>query len=138
MNVGGFHHVGILVADFDAVRRVLAGCLGFEARESEPDPQLGIEILWVDAGGVALEFIRPTDPDGRAAALLRDGRGGIHHVAFAVDDVDRALREVRDAGVATLDDVPRRGAHGSRIAFLDPAALEGALVELVQPGANNT
>jgi methylmalonyl-CoA/ethylmalonyl-CoA epimerase len=129
-----FHHVGVLVEGFDEIQRVLGGCLGLGIAAPEPEPELGIEILWVTVGGVGLEFIRPLDADSRAAAALSAGKGGVHHVALAVDDLEDSLSELREAGVALLDETPRRGAHGSRIAFIDPAGAGGTLVELVEPG----
>jgi methylmalonyl-CoA epimerase len=133
MTVAGFHHVGILVEDFADVRRVLGDCLGLEISEPEREPDLGIEILWARIGEVELEFIRPLSPDTRAAAALRAGQGGVHHVAFAVDDLDRTLDEVRAAGLATVDPEPRDGSHGSRIAFIAPDAVAGTRIELMEP-----
>jgi methylmalonyl-CoA epimerase len=133
MTVGGFHHVGILVEGFDDVRRVLGDCLGLDIAEPEAEPDLGIEIMWARVGQVALEFIRPLSPDTRAGAALRAGQGGVHHVAFAVDDLDRTLDEVRAAGLETVDPEPRNGSHGSRIAFIAPDSVGGTLVELLEP-----
>jgi methylmalonyl-CoA epimerase len=132
VRVEGFDHVGILVADFDDVRRVFGDLLGLELRGPELEPHLGVEILWVDGAGVPLEFIRPVDPESRAGQRLAAGEGGVHHVAFAVNDTGAALEEARAAGVATLDDVPRRGAHGMLIGFLAAEAVAGTRVEFVQ------
>jgi methylmalonyl-CoA/ethylmalonyl-CoA epimerase len=134
MNALRLHHVGIVVEEFADVQRVLGDCLGLDMLEPELEPELGIEIMWVAVGSVGLEFIRPTGPDTKAAAVLRDGKGGVHHVAFAVEDIELALAHVGEAGIAVLDPVPRAGVHGSRIAFIDPASAGGTLVELVQPG----
>ena len=137
MNGLRFHHVGIVVEDFGDVARVLGDCLGVTLCEPELEAELGIEMLWASVGEVGLEFIRPASPDARAAAILKAGRGGVHHVAFAVEDIEQALAEVGAAGIGTLDAVPRAGVHGSRIAFIDPDCVGGALVELVQPGPWN-
>jgi methylmalonyl-CoA epimerase len=127
------HHVGVVVPEFGAIRRVLGAGLGVALSEPEPYAELGIEILWAHAGPVPLELIRPIDDGSSAAALLREGGGGVHHLAFAVDDLEQALDEARAAGVALLDATPRPGTHGSRIAFLDPASAGGTLIELVEP-----
>jgi methylmalonyl-CoA epimerase len=129
------HHVGVVVPEFGAVERVLGPGLGLALSEPEPYPELGIEVLWAHAGPVPVELIRPLDAGSRAAALLREGGGGVHHLAFAVETLDRALDDARAAGVALLDAVPRRGTHGSRIAFLDPASAAGTLIELIEPAA---
>jgi methylmalonyl-CoA epimerase len=130
-----FHHIGILVEDFDQATRVFGEYLGMEVAEPESEPDLGIEILWVTVGGLALELIRPLHADSRAAAALSAGEGGVHHLALEVFDIDRSLAELRAAGVALIDEQPRRGAHGARIAFIEPSAAEGTLIELVQPQA---
>jgi methylmalonyl-CoA/ethylmalonyl-CoA epimerase len=124
-------HVGVLTDDFEAVA-TLFGRLGLEVGAPEADPELGLEFLWVDCGKVPLEFIRPLDPDGPAAARLRDHGAGVDHLAFVVDSVADSLAWCEEHGVATLDAVPRRGAKGTRIAFLDTAEAGGARVELVE------
>lgn len=131
MRVREFDHVGILTPDLDSVRHLFGDLLGLEVRGPEPEPELGAEVLWVFAGGVRLEFIRPTDPDSRVARALAAGQVGVHHVAFRVDDAAAALSELAAAGVPLRDASPRRGVHGTRIGFVDPAAGGGALVEVV-------
>jgi methylmalonyl-CoA/ethylmalonyl-CoA epimerase len=133
VKVEGFNHVGILVEDFEPIRRVFGDLLGAKVGEPEPEPRLGVEMLWVHLDGVALEFIRPLDPDSGAAQAIRDGRVGVDHVAFTVDDVGAALVEARAAGIATQDEVPRVGAHGSSIGFLDAESVGKTRVEFVQP-----
>jgi methylmalonyl-CoA/ethylmalonyl-CoA epimerase len=128
----GLNHVGILTGDLDRVRHVLGDLLGLEVHGPEPEPELGIEVLWVMAGEVRLEFIRPTDPESRAARAIAEGQGGVHHVAVTVDDAAQALRRLRAAGVATRDELPRLGVHGSRIGFLEPGSVGGALIEVVE------
>jgi methylmalonyl-CoA/ethylmalonyl-CoA epimerase len=132
VRVSGLNHVGILTRDFDAVSRVLGDVVGLEVSGPEPEPELGIEVLWVTAGELRLEFIRPTDEDGVAAELLRSGQGGVHHVALTVSDLEEAMGECADAGVPTQEEHPQPGVAGSRIAFLQPEDLGGALVELVE------
>ena len=127
--VSGFAHVGIIVGDLAPVAELYGNRLGLEVRGPEPEPELGLEVLWVRAGTTVLEFVAPTSDDSRAAAVLARGEGGVHHVALEVDGIDDLLGELHSAGVPLRDEVPRQGAHGSRVAFLDGA---GALVELVQ------
>jgi methylmalonyl-CoA/ethylmalonyl-CoA epimerase len=128
----GLHHIGILVETFADIERMFGKCLGLELGPVEPEPALGIEILWVDAHGVRLEFIRPLRPESLAAQAIRAGGLGVHHLAFAVDGVNDCLAEFRAAGIGTLDHTARPGARGSSIAFLDPAFAAGTRVELVQ------
>ena len=128
----GLNHVGILTDDLDSVRHVLGDLMGLEVIGPEAEPELGLEVLWVLAGAVRLEFLRPTDPESRAAQAMAAGQRGVHHVAFTVDDAAQALDSLRAAGIAARDSQPRLGVHGSRIGFLDPNAVAGALVEVVQ------
>jgi methylmalonyl-CoA epimerase len=130
-HVRGLAHVGIIVEDLDTVAALFAQRLGLEVRGPEPEPDLGLEILWVQAGSTTLEFVAPTTPDSRAAAALGRGEGGVHHVALAVEGLDELLAQLVDAGVPVLDRPPRQGAHGTRVSFLDPSAI-GARVELVE------
>ena len=128
----GLNHIGILSEDLESVRHVLGDLLGLEVCGPELEPELGLEVLWVNAGPVRLEFIKPTDPDGAAARAIAAGKGGVHHLALTVADAAAALNALRKAGVGTRDEVPRRGVHGTRIGFLEPESVGGALVEVVE------
>lgn len=136
MSVNGLAHVGAIVPDLAPVRELFEGKLGLEVTGPEEEPELGLEILWVQAGSTTLEFVAPTRPDSRAAKALERGEGGIHHVALGVSGLDELLARLDADGVPIRDREPRRGAHGSRVSFLDPAGAAGVLVELVedQPG----
>lgn len=125
-------HVGILVADFAPIRALLNGQLGLEIGQPEVEAELGLEILWVDAEGVTLEFIRPTRSDTAAAELIRQGAAGVHHLGVRVDDIDGTMQRLKDAGIALVDQVARPGAHGSRIAFVEASEASGTRIELVE------
>jgi methylmalonyl-CoA/ethylmalonyl-CoA epimerase len=127
-----FHHVGIVVAEFEDLRKVLVELLGGEVDEVILAPDLGIEVMWIRIGAVALELIRPLDEKARAAAVLRAGQGGVHHLAVTVADIDQALAEARARGIDPLEETPRIGIHGTRIAFLPAESASGALIELVE------
>lgn len=126
------HHVGIVVADFEPLVSSLGSLLDLAPQEPEVEEHLGLEILWMHAGETRLELLRPLHEDTRAAQVLRDGRGGIHHLGFAVVDIEQRLACARALGIPLRDEKPRQGARGSSIAFLDPDGLSGALVELIQ------
>jgi methylmalonyl-CoA epimerase len=133
VRVRGLAHVGILVPDLEPARALFADRLGLEVGGPEDDEDLGLRILWVRTGDAVLEFVAPLRPDSRAAAALARGEAGVHHVALEVDDVAGWVGRLTEDGVPVRDREPRQGAHGSRVAFLDPAAAGGALVELVEP-----
>jgi methylmalonyl-CoA/ethylmalonyl-CoA epimerase len=130
--VTGFAHVGILVEDLAPVAQLFGERLGVEVTEQTPEPELGLEVLWVRVGQTTLEFISPADPESRAAQAIARGEGGVHHVALQVEGLDALLSELDAAGVPIRDRTPRQGAHGTRVSFLDPAASAGALVELIE------
>jgi methylmalonyl-CoA/ethylmalonyl-CoA epimerase len=132
VRVRGLAHVGILVPDVAPAADLFAR-MGCAVTGPERDDDLGLWLLWVDVGGATLEFVAPARDDSRAAAALARGEGGVHHVALEVADVDAALAELAAAGTPVRDAEPRRGAHGSRVAFLEPSAAGGALIELVEP-----
>jgi methylmalonyl-CoA/ethylmalonyl-CoA epimerase len=125
-------HVGFLTNDFAGPRRVVGELLGGQVLGIDTEPHLGLEILWMDLCGTRLEFLRPLPGNDRTATSLAEGGPRIHHLAIPVADVARALSDLRNAGVATRDQVPRPGSRGTQIGFVDPRAVGGALIELVQ------
>jgi methylmalonyl-CoA/ethylmalonyl-CoA epimerase len=133
MSVSGLAHVGILLPELDRAVELLRDRLGLEVRGPEEEPELGLRIAWVTVGATVLELVAPARADSRAAAAVARGEAGVHHVALAVDGLDELLADLAAAGVPLRDRTPRRGAHHSRVSFLDPAASGGALIELVEP-----
>jgi len=125
------HHVAIVVADLDeAIERY--EMLGFAGDERLTLSEQAVEAATFRAGSGWIELIQPTDPDGPVARYLARRGEGIHHVAFAVDDLESALARLAAAGVRLIDAAPRTGAHGWRIAFVHPDSCAGVLTELVQ------
>ncbi len=125
------HHVAFVVADLDAAlasqRR-----LGFGVSERFVLEEQGVEVATLSAGSSWIELIRPLDPEGAIARFLARRGEGFHHVAYTVPDLESALRALQNAGVRLIDQTPRTGAHGWRIAFIHPEACNGILTELVQ------
>jgi methylmalonyl-CoA/ethylmalonyl-CoA epimerase len=105
---------------------------GLDADHMEDVPDQLVKTAFFQVGPSNLEYLESTDPEGPVGKFL-DKRGpGIHHMAFEVDDVDAAVKELLDKGVRMIDKEPRKGSHGSRIAFLHPAETGGVLIELCQ------
>ena len=126
-------HVGIAVADAGAFVRMFGGLLGLSTDEPEV---VGLHRLrFVDAGGATLELVEPTAPDAPVAKFLAKRGDALHHLCFRVADIDQALDALKARGVKFIDEEPRPGAHGSRIAFLHPSSTGGLLIELKQPAA---
>ncbi len=125
------HHVGVVVADLDAAAASYAR-LGFPAGERFAVPEQGIEAIVYHVGPGYMELISPTDPEGAIGRYMAKRGEGTHHVAYAVDDIAATLDSLRAAGVRLIDETPRTGLHGWRIAFIHPESCHGVLTELVQ------
>lgn len=133
----GLHHVGIVVADLDAAMARQAA-LGFGDAERMELPTQRVIVATFRAGPGYLELIQPTDPDGPIARYLSKRGEGLHHVAYGVPDLPAVLRRLAAAGVRLIDEAPRDGAHGWRIAFVHPESCNGVLTELVETPEDGT
>jgi LAO/AO transport system kinase len=131
--VTGIDHVGIAVADPDASLAFFTGVLGLSSDAPEVIKGQNTQVRFVDTGDAKLELVESLDPDSPVGKYLAKRGPGLHHVALRVRDIQAAIARVRDAGVRMIDAEPRRGAHGSLIAFVHPGDTHGVLVELKQP-----
>jgi methylmalonyl-CoA/ethylmalonyl-CoA epimerase len=123
-------HVGIAVASIAAALPFYREVLG--AEPARPESADGTTIVALHLGDVAIELLEPDDPGGPVAKFLAKRGPGIHHICYRVPDLDRALERCRAAGYRLIDEHPRRGAGGRRIAFLDPHGTAGILIELTE------
>ena len=128
-------HIGIAVADLDEAIAVHRDTYGMPLVHRETIAEQGVEAALLEAGDSHVELLAPLGDDSPVGRFLAKRGPGLHHVAYRVDDVAKALGELRAAGVPVIDEQPRTGIRGSRVAFLDPAASGGVLTELVQPAA---
>ncbi len=124
------HHVGIVVSDLEAAVAAYEQ-LGFSGGERWVMPQQQIEAVTFASGNGWVELIAPTDPDGPIARFLAKRGDTMHHVAYRTDDLDGELERLKSLGVRLIDETPRTGTHGWRIAFLHPESCNGVLTELV-------
>jgi methylmalonyl-CoA epimerase len=125
-------HVGIAVADLDEAVRMYRTALELEPDEIVDVPERGMRIAFFTLGQVQLELLASTRENSDVAAFLEKRGPGLHHLAFLVDDVAAALEHLKEQGVRLVDEQPKRGGRGNRIAFLHPRALGGVLVELCE------
>ena len=125
------HHVGVVVADLDAALARYAD-LGFDGGDRFAVPEQRVVAATFRIGPGYLELIQPTDPEGPIARFMAKRGEGLHHVAYRVPDLVAALRRLTAAGVRLIDEAPRQGAHGWRIAFVHPESCAGVLTELVE------
>ena len=133
--VQGLHHVAIVVPSIAAARKTYVDVLGLQAGAVEYVADQKVNVLVCHAGAERIELVEPAAPDSPVTAFLAKRGGGLHHLAYRVTNVERALAALRAAGLRLIDERPRPGAHGTRIAFVHPSAAHGVLTELVEePG----
>jgi len=125
------HHVGIVVSDLEAALTAYER-LGFSGGERWLMPQQQIEAVTFASGAGWVELITPTDPESPIARFLVKRGDTMHHVAYRTPDLDGELVRLKAEGVRLIDETPRTGTHGWRIAFIHPESCNGVLTELVQ------
>jgi len=129
---GSLDHVALVVADLDEAQALYA-TLGFRERYRERIDEQGVDIVGLHAGDNTIELLKPLSHDSPLQRFLGERRSRLHHLAYQVEDIEAELRRLRSAGVPLIDETPRRGAHGNRIAFIHPSFTGGTLIELCQP-----
>jgi len=128
-------HVGIAVRSIAEALPLFQLITGGDSSPTESVPDQGVAVAFVGSGDARLELIEPISPESPVARFLERRGPGLHHLAYAVPDVAAALERLRRAGVQLVDQQPRLGAHGRRVAFLHPASTGGVLIELVEEAA---
>ncbi len=132
MHLGLIHHVGYVVEDIDAAIPVYAERFGMDVTIRETMPDQGVEAVLLGDGPSYVELIAPTDPSGGVARFLAKRGPGMHHVAFAVPNLQDALGDLAAGGAELIDAAPRRGLGGHMVAFIHPRSSGGVLTELVE------
>ncbi|MEF8812675.1 MAG: methylmalonyl-CoA epimerase [Halovenus sp.] len=125
-----FDHAGIATDDAGGFADLYAGLLGCPVAHEETFDGMAVVFLDLDDG--YLELLEPLDDDGAIASYLAENGPGIHHLAFATEDIEGALANARDRDIDLVDEEPREGAWGHDVAFLHPASTGGILVEFVE------
>jgi methylmalonyl-CoA/ethylmalonyl-CoA epimerase len=126
-------HIGVAVEDLEAGIALYGESFGMEAAHRETVESQGVEAVLLDVGEGHVELLRPLGPETAVGRFLERKGPGLHHVAYAVEDIDAALEQVRRAGLELIDAEPRRGIRGSRVAFLHPRSTGSVLTEIVEP-----
>jgi len=130
-------HVGVAVSDIDAALALYRDALGMELVHRETVSEQGVDAALLDIGDGHVELLAPLGPDTTVGKFLARNGAGLHHVAYRVADVQATLDVARAAGLRLIDETPRTGIRGSRVAFLHPAATGGVLTEIVQPAEDH-
>ena len=126
-------HIGVAVEDLDGAIDLYEGTLGMPLVHRETVDEQGVEAVLLDVGDGHVELLAPLGPDTPVGKFVAKQGPGLHHVAYGVDDIEAALAELGDAGMRLIDERPRIGIRGSRVAFVHPKSTGSVLTEIVQP-----
>ncbi|MCG8507611.1 MAG: methylmalonyl-CoA epimerase [Rhodospirillales bacterium] len=135
INAKAINHIGIATTSIEADRAFYENVLGAEFEGVEEVPTQKVKVGFFSLAGVRLELLEPTSDDSTIATFMEKngGRGGLHHVAYTVDDIETRIAELKEQGIAMIHETPQPGAHHTKIAFLHPKASAGVLTEMCQP-----
>jgi methylmalonyl-CoA epimerase len=125
-------HIALVVADLEASAKLYA-TLGFTERYHELVEDQGVDIIGMRAGDATIELLKPLAANSPLVRFLGDKPSRLHHVGYRVDDIEAELKRLKTLGMRLIDEVPRRGVNGNRIAFIHPSSTGGTLIELCQP-----
>jgi methylmalonyl-CoA/ethylmalonyl-CoA epimerase len=128
------HHIGVAVASIEEQRPFYEDILGARFEGTEIIPEQKVKIGFFRFANLRVELLEPTDPSGPVARFMEKRGAGLHHVAYSVEDLPARIAELKKKGIQMVDEVPKAGSHGSRIAFLHPRSSGGVLTELCEPG----
>lgn len=125
-------HLGIAVENIQEAIRLYKDILGLEYRGEEEVAEQKVRTAFFPLGESSIELLEPTSEDSPIAKFMAKKGPGIHHIALRVDDASKAIEAMKAQGIQMIDEVPRIGAHGAKIAFIHPKSTPGVLIELCQ------
>jgi methylmalonyl-CoA/ethylmalonyl-CoA epimerase len=134
---GRIDHIGVAVEDIDAALELYEKSFEMELTHRETVEAQGVEAVLLDVGDGHVELMRPLGPDTAVGKFLARKGPNLHHVAYAVDDIDATLVRLSAAGIELIDAEARAGIRGSRVAFLQPRSTGGVLTEIVEPAGGH-
>jgi methylmalonyl-CoA/ethylmalonyl-CoA epimerase len=130
MKILKIDHLGIAVQSIEEAKRLFQDILGLEFAGTETVAEQKVTTAFFPVGDSEVELLESTDPEGPIAKYLEKRGEGIQHIAFRVENLEEALAELKERGIKLIDEKPRKGAGGAKIAFLHPKATHGVLIEL--------
>ena len=134
-HLGPVDHIGIAVEDLEAAKALYGTGFGLELDFEEEVPTEQVRVAAYKAGGLHIELLATTAPEGPIGRFLKKRGPGVHHICYRVANVNATLAHLRAQGIRTLDDAGRPGAGGCTVGFVHPKSAGGVLVELSQPPA---
>jgi methylmalonyl-CoA/ethylmalonyl-CoA epimerase len=132
MNISHIEHIGIAVKNLEESIAYYENVLGFKCYAVEEVKEQKVKTAFFMVGQTKLELLESTDPEGPIGKFLEKKGEGVHHLAFATQNLEGALSEMDEKGVTLIDKTPRKGAEGLSIAFLHPKSTHGVLTELCE------
>jgi methylmalonyl-CoA/ethylmalonyl-CoA epimerase len=131
--LGRIDHIGVATDDLEGAIALYEKTMGMPVAHRETVESQGVEAVLLDVGEGHVELLRPLGPDTPVGKYLAKKGPGLHHVAYAVDDIEGVLGSLKDAGIEMIDAEPRVGIRDSRVAFVHPRSTGGVLTEIVEP-----
>ena len=128
-------HIGVAVEQLEPALALYRDSFQLEVAHREVVREQGVEAVLLDVGESHVELLAPLAADTPVGRFLAKQGPGLHHVAYQVSDIDATLQALKQAGLALIDEQPRVGIRGSRVAFMHPRATAGVLTEIVEPAA---
>jgi methylmalonyl-CoA/ethylmalonyl-CoA epimerase len=125
-------HIGIAVRSIEKTSELLSNILGLKVAGEENVEEQKVKVAFLPLGDSELELLESTSPEGPIARFIEKKGEGIQHIAFRVDNIEKALEKLKKEGVRLIDEKPRYGAGGAKIAFLHPKSTNGILIELCE------
>lgn len=132
MKVKHIDHIGIAVKEIEQAGKFYTDILGLKIEDIENVADQKVNVAFIPITDSEVELLESTEPDGPVAKYINARGEGVQHIAFRVEDIDKALEELKEKGVRLIDQTPRKGAGGARIAFIHPKETNGVLVEICE------
>ncbi len=133
MHFKGIEHIGVAVKDLAESILIYEKLLGIKCYAIENVANQLVKTAFFKVGSTKIELLESTDPNGPIASFIENRGEGIHHIAFSVDDASTALNKAKENGFRLIDKIPRKGAEGMNIGFLNPKRTTGVLIEFCSP-----
>ena len=125
-------HIGIAVRNIEQRLKIWRDIFGIQIQGIEQIAEQKVRVAILTVGDVNIELLEPITEDSPVAKYIAKRGEGIHHLSFEVGDVEKKIDELKKHGLRMIDEIPRKGTHGSRIAFIHPASTGGILIELTE------
>jgi methylmalonyl-CoA/ethylmalonyl-CoA epimerase len=132
MKILKIEHIGIAVKNNDAAKKLFGDILGLHYTKSETIHDQKVNTTFFQVGDTHVELLEATSPDSTIAKYIEKKGEGIQHMAFHVENIEESLAELKVHGIQLIDEKPRRGAGGAKVAFLHPKSTFGVLIELLE------